>query len=97
MAITKERFRKIAASAIESCVAIPDDIWSAATVRVVLRLGDNYEVVVELRDAEEPDDDYKARTATLNRYEEALRQIAHGDHSFKTLPTDIARAALGDD
>jgi hypothetical protein len=54
--ITKEEFRRFAMSAIESVVAVSDEVWKNSLVTVALRFGNNYEVIVGLRDAEQPDD-----------------------------------------
>lgn len=52
--VTKEEFRKFAMAAIDSVVAVSDEIWATGLPTVVLRVHNNYEVVVGLRDAEEP-------------------------------------------
>jgi hypothetical protein len=54
--ITKEEFRRFAMSAIESVVSVSDEVWKNSLVTVVLRFRNSYEVVVGLRDAEQPDD-----------------------------------------
>jgi hypothetical protein len=54
--ITKEEFRRFAMSAIESVVSVSDEVWKNSLVTVVLRFRNSYEVVVSLRDAEQPDD-----------------------------------------
>jgi hypothetical protein len=95
--ITKERFRKLAMSAIESCVAIPDDIWNAALPKVVLTLNTSYAVAVELRNAEEPPDDPYVQSLIddRDRYEKALKRIADAKN-FGSPLQGIAAAALGE-
>jgi hypothetical protein len=54
--ITKELFRRFVTAAMESCLSVPDDIWDAALVKVILKTSTNYEVVVAVQDAEEEPD-----------------------------------------
>lgn len=53
--ITKEQFRACALSAIDSVTSVTDEIWESSLVTVVIRLNNNYEVVVGIRDAENPE------------------------------------------
>jgi hypothetical protein len=93
--ITKEEFRQLALSAIDSCVAIPDDIWVAALPTVALNFN-NYVVSVALKDAEEIDDPYmQSLVDERNRYEKALKRIADGKN-FGSPLQGIAAAALGE-
>lgn len=55
MKTSKEQFRKLALSAIDSVMAVSDDIWEQSNVTVILKDTENYEIVVGIRDAEEPE------------------------------------------
>jgi hypothetical protein len=97
--ITKEQFRRFAMSAIDSVVAVSDEIWAYGLPTVVLRFRNSYEVVVGLRDAEAPDDpeaqvEIDALAVTLQRYKRALTDIA--DSPIGSPVRAIAAKALGD-
>jgi len=87
--ITKEQFRKTAMSAIDSVVAVSDEIWATGLPTVVLRFSNNYEVVVGLRDAEETE-----VSQMIERYERALTTIADG-RNFGSPLQAIAAKAIG--